>query len=583
MRKIVLVSIVVALAISAGAYVYFYQPFSQQTVIESVLPGETMAMVRVCELNKQIERFKAGRLGQSLAGIDLARLMEVMEVPVKDRLEIIQNLEKFKTAIDSPWFNALFGRDIALAVLNVSFEAQQSSAADIKKLLDAFVLVSRPKQPTHILESLNSLFATQLSVETQTYKQWDIHKVLLKEGRPLYYALTDGLAIAGLSAVPVQRCLEQSLTASASLLQSAAYQKHCSTLFKAGQTDYIAFVDADEVFGLLFKLANRKVEKDTEKMALKAQLESIQGVDTINLVQYDDGGSVVRSKLILEMDRERLSPMLAQIIGTAPVSNVTLKLAPMDTLLYSWSNNFDLKLYWKQVQEQPGMSPETVAQFKQTFAKQTGMALDALLEAFGTQAGLLLNDINTGGMFPIPELAFFIQVKQPEVVDQLIKRQIKQLNMALQKETYHGTDLQYLVLPMGADLSPAYTFSDGFCTVAVNRNLLKSMLDAEEANHLSSDPSFVALNQGLTDENNQVFFMHAEGLLAKVREVVDLGLSWMAMSNPKGVEKAKQVVALGINPLLDGIAMIKAVSGRTYIEDDHITSDVQALLDRTVN
>ena len=109
------------------------------------------------------------------------------------------------------------------------------------------------------------------------------------------------------------------------------------------------------------------------------------------------------------------------------------------------------------------------------------------------------------------------------------------------------------------------------------------MLDAEEANHLSSDPSFVALNQGLTDENNQVFFMHAEGLLAKVREVVDLGLSWMAMSNPKGVEKAKQVVALGINPLLDGIAMIKAVSGRTYIEDDHITSDVQALLDRTVN
>ena len=185
MRKIVLVLIVVALAISAGAYVYFYQPFSQQTVIESVLPGETMAMVRVCELNKQIERFKAGRLGQSLAGIDLARLMEVMEVPVKDRLEIIQNLEKFKTAIDSPWFNALFGRDIALAVLNVSFEAQQSSAADIKKLLDAFVLVSRPKQPTHILESLNSLFATQLSVETQTYKQWDIHKVLLKEGRPL--------------------------------------------------------------------------------------------------------------------------------------------------------------------------------------------------------------------------------------------------------------------------------------------------------------------------------------------------------------------------------------------------------------
>ena len=213
--------------------------------------------------------------------------------------------------------------------------------------------------------------------------------------------------------------------------------------------------------------------------------------------------------------------------------------------------------------------------------RDTPAVLDKFLEAFGTQAGLLVNDLNTGGMFPVPELALFIQARQPDVINQFIKQQAGQFKMPVLQESYQGKDLQYVMLPLGGDLSPAYAFSKGFCTLALNRTLLKSMLDEKGTNRLSSHPSFKAVDQGLTDKNNQVFYMRTEGLVAKTRDIVNWAMTWMAMSKPEEAEQARQIVELGVNPLLDGLTMFKAVGGRTYNLEDRINSDMQVLMDRT--
>ena len=98
---------------------------------------------------------------------------------------------------------------------------------------------------------------------------------------------------------------------------------------------------------------------------------------------------------------------------------------------------------------------------------------------------------------------------------------------------------------------------------------------------MSSHPSFKAVDQGLTDKNNQVFYMRTEGLVAKTRDIVNWAMTWMAMSKPEEAEQARQIVELGVNPLLDGLSMFKAIGGRTYNLEDRINSDMQVLLDRT--
>jgi hypothetical protein len=117
--------------------------------------------------------------------------------------------------------------------------------------------------------------------------------------------------------------------------------------------------------------------------------------------------------------------------------------------------------------------------------------------------------------------------------------------------------------------------------LAVNRGLLEHMLNEKGTNRLNGYPSFQAVNRGLTDKNNQVFYMRTEGLVAKAHEVINWALARMAMSKPAEADQARQIVELGINPLLDGLSMFKAVGGRTYSVESQINSDIQVLLDRT--
>ena len=581
MRKIVVASLILALVAGAGAYVYFYQPFSKPTAVESLLPGDTLSLVRVCELKKQIERFKAGKMGRALAGMDLPGLMAALKVPQAQQSEITKSLKSFTDAIDSPWFDSLFGKDVSLALLEAPFNPQQLEAADIQPLLESAVLVARPRHPARVLDSLNSMFATQLSVRTQDYQQWQIHQFAVENGQQVFYALTDGLVIAGLSPTPVERCLQQSLATTPSLLQSKAYQARCAPLFKAGQTDLFAFGDAGRVITLLREAVEHRAASEPQMAQLKTQLERFQGIDTVSMVQYDDGSPLVRLKMVVGIDKEHMAPPVAKAAGTKPIPNPTLARIPADALIYSWQNNFDVKYYWQELQRHPAMTPETVAQMKKTFAEKTGMELDLLLDAFGTQAGLLVNDMNMGGMFPIPELALFVQAQQPDVINQFIRRQAGQFNMPVLQESYQGMELQYVMLPLGGDLSPAYTFSNGFCTLAINRTLLKRMLDEAGTNRLSSHPSFKAVSHGLTDKNNQVFYMRTEGLVAKARDIINWAMTWMAMTKPEEVEQARQIMELGVHPLLDGLTLFKAVGGRTYTGENQINSDIQVLMDRT--
>lgn len=582
MRKIIIVLVIVALAATAGAYIYFYQPFSrpQQTAMESMLPGDTLGMVRFCEVKKQIERFKAGRMGQALAGLDLPRLMEVMSIPPAQRTVALQKLENFKAAIESSWFDTLFGQDVSVAVLNVPIEIEKLEAGDIQSVLDALVMVARPKAPARVLESLNSMFSTQLAVQTDAYQQWEINQFVLENGHPVFYVLTDGMMVAGLSAAPVKRCLDQTMDQTSSLLQSQTYQRHCAGLYQPGQTDMVAYADADKVIATMTEYVNSQLAVNPEMALAKKQLESIQGLESFNFVQYDDGGPLLRSKMIVAVDENRLSPTLAATMKTAPMTNPTLKNVPAKALMYSWQNTVDLKLVWEEVKQLPDMKPEVLEQIEQTVAMQTGMEMEALLAAFGGQFGMLVNDINMGGMFPIPELALFIEVKQPELIDRLLKQQISQFNMPLQKETYRGADVQYLTIPMLANMSPSYILSDGFCTLSTSQTLLKGMLDAPEAS-LAGDPEFAALGQTMTSENNQVFYMDTAGLVAKTRDVINWAMSWMAMTKPDSIQQTQQVMELVVNPLLDGFSMVKAVGGRTFNEKTHISSDFHVLLDRT--
>jgi hypothetical protein len=285
--------------------------------------------------------------------------------------------------------------------------------------------------------------------------------------------------------------------------------------------------------------------------------------------------------MVVGLDRENMSTYLSRMLSMAPGQNQTLEYAPEDVLLYSWQNTFNPDLYWENLQNEPGMTPEVLAEIEQTFSDNTGMPLEDLLSAFGSQIGLLIKDINASGMFPVPELALFAEVKKPEVVETLLQQMVAQSGMMVQSESYGDIDIHYVAMPLGGNLSPAYAYSDGFFTLAVNRALIKSMLEASDTGRMETHPHFKALGDDMVSDNNSMFYLRADGLIERTREVLSWAMSWMSMMQPDNAEMMQDIVSLGVNPLLDGLSMIQAVGGRAYIEDDRICSDVQLLVDRS--
>ncbi len=580
MKKNLLILIVVGLVAAGGAYFYFSPSAVKLAPMEAVLPAETFSMIKVCELTRQIERFKADRMGQSLAKLDIPGIMNLIELSPEDQNQIIQIKKEIQNTLDSAWFDILFGQEIALAVQPLSLDFNKIDEFDIQQLLDAMVIVGRPRQPARVLESLNSMFTTQLEIQSQVYKQWEIKQFTLENDLPVYYALADGLLIAGMSVALVQRCLDQSLDAASSLLQSKAYNAHCADLFKAGETDLILFGDLHYLLNTAQRAVSVQAEKEPDMVVLKRQLEEMQGIETVNLACYDNGGSLVQSKVVVSFDPSRLSPALAEAFSVKPGDNPTLKYAPAEVLVYSWQNNLDLNFYWQEFLKNPEISPEKAEQIKQEFSRNVGVELEQFLAAFGSQVGFLINDVNTNGMFPIPELALLVETRQPETVEQAIRNLANQFGMPLQKASHNGAEIKFVALPLGADLSPAYMCKNGFCTIAVNKRLLESMLDSPEKGDLRGHANFKAVDKGLAAANNQISYLNVEGMIAKSRDIISWGMAWMGATQPDKGEKAQKVVELVLNPLLDGFSMYKAIGSRTYTGKGHVTTDVYTSVQR---
>lgn len=580
MRKFLVVFVVLVMGLSAGAYIYYYKPFAPASSMETLLPGDTLGMVRICHLDKQIDQFKNGKLGKALLELDWQRLMTILEIPAPVQNQIRDRLKKVEESMNSPLFDSFLGQDTALAILDTEIDPALIEAGNVQGLLDAVVAIARPKHPAAIFDHLTSMFDTQLAKETEAYKEWEIVKLSMDPRAALYYALDGDLMIAGVSAVPVKRCLDQIGSVATSLAEFPYFKDHGRDLFVDGQTEGQMYVNMEKLLARIKVLVDQGTADDPSLAAFTAQMENFQGIESFHWVQYDDGSPVIQSKMLVGMDRDRLAPQVRRAVEISPSTNPTLTKAPDNALLYSWQNNFDLKNFWEQIAENPDITPEDLDKIKQSFLIYSGIDLETFIGLFGHQFGLLLKDVKQGPMFPIPVFALFFEIDKPDEMNILITETAAKFKVPLTPDTHNEVDIQQIKLPLGEDLSPAFTLSDGFLTLAVNRSLLEAMLDTTDSSCISTNPNFKALGDDLTGDTNQMFFVQTEDLIGKSKDLINWGLTMMAITKPEQVQKLSEIMTVGVFPILDGLTMVKAMGGHLRNSEDVVVSDMRMLMDR---
>jgi len=573
MKKFLVALIVLLVLAGTASYFLWYKPQQaiQATPLQ-ILPPDTLAVFEARDLKATIDGFRSGPLGQALTGIDIREAGLKLDAEPEEIEELIAFQKELAQTVDGPWFDELFGQQVVLGLLPLDIDTGEEPAPET--FLRAPVLVTQPRQPAKLMDSLSKLLIKDIEITTETIEGHTVNKAVAPDAPPFYYAVNQGLVVAGLDPDPILRCLNQDPAKSPGLASAAAYQS-METALEAGQaTRFKAFIDFESSVKWIEKNLPKLGADDQDMEDFKQILPYLAGLQTFGQTFAVDSGKMITGKARVLFDAQALHPAVAGVVDMTPGANPTLAMVPRDAIYYTWQNYQDLSDLWETLESSEDFSPEDAVQARGAFQGFTGVELEEALAAIGPQTAWVFNDLISGGFFPVPELALIMQSSKPAVLIRILESLAANLNVTLATEEVAGQTLTYAETPMGEDLSPAFICSGDYCTIATNRRLLKAMLTTGKEAGLNSNPKFQAVGKGFTDETNQIAFIDLERGVAKVKDVIKWGMSMAAMAAEKDGPDMTYALNHIVYPLLDALAQYPAMGSRTLIQKDNIIGDV---------
>ena len=466
MKRIIMIAVLLGLA-AGGAVWYFNRASSVTMQPAELLPEDTLVMIEAVDLKKSLDEFRAGPLGQAISGIDMPACMGAFNADPEEIEQVSRLQARLKAGVDSPWFDTLFGNLAVTAVLKP--DPEEMRAHPEKQWYESAVMILRPKKPAEMIQWIGRMFAGDVTVTSETVDGVRMDKVETGESPPLYVAASRGLGVVALDPKPIVRCLApRDPAAMSSLAQSPDYAALRGELAAAPETArFFVWVDLHTILDTWFNRADKVGAGD----AAMAETEKLWGgfnqAKPVIAAVITNEGDLVHHRWRVRYTSGDLSPEMAQLLDVPPELNTTLPWMPEAVLYYSWQNNLDQIL--ESVLDLSRLDPDETAAFRQEFAVRTGVELENAMNAFGRQFAVMIRDIKTGGMFPVPELALMAEVGQPEIIDRLVESVVRNFGMAMATEDYPGGRIRYVALPYGEDVSPGYAVRDGFLVLASSR------------------------------------------------------------------------------------------------------------------
>ncbi|HBF42189.1 MAG TPA: hypothetical protein DDW42_00900 [Desulfobacteraceae bacterium] len=579
MKKVgIFIALIVLLAgIVVGGW-YYLKPHPKGVMPAQILPVDTLLMVEVIDLEKGIDDFKSGKLGQALKKIAFSDVMQKLAVPAEAIKKYNKTRSSVLSTIDSMLFKELFGQETVFAVLSTKIEDPKPE--ELKKALGNAVLISRPKHNPDVAAFLNLIFVKTSKIKTEAYSGYKINSYDLGHKFSIYYSMADGLLIASLGRQTVKKCLDFRINRQTSLIDNKYYQ---NLRDKLGSSEIRGFIynNTEKTYEDIFNIIRSLNKKKDKLAAIEGSLASFKGLKAIGCASYDDGSDLLRDKMLVLVDKNELEPIYAKAYSFKPEENKTLKMVPHNAIAYYWVNTLDLKSYLDIFFNNASINEEAKKTVRERFKKEVGIGVDEVFQALGNEFGLILTDITTGGPFPVPKLIMFIEAANQGTVVKLIESTVQKFGMRLEKETYEDIEIKYLVLPMGSDIQPAYAFFKGYCIMSISRLLIKDMITTfKDGKDITSDPDFQYINKGMTDKNNSIMFIKCDQLIDKIRQLVGWGNNLMAFKSQDAVEKGRVIVNGVIYPVLDGLKMYKTLATRTVIKENEVEANQYSRVDR---
>ncbi len=539
----------------------------------SILPESTLVMIEANDLSDELDFWKKSSLVTKLSKIDIASVMKKTKASTTE-IKIYNDFCKDAKDILNPTtieaLKTLFGEKIVVALLDAKFNPKvENPDTELKRVLGNIVIISQPTVNGIVLSVLENL-VNDLEKSTETYKNSEIKTIIIeeKENIKLSYTFFNGLFIASISQDTVKKLIDNSLNNSFnSLADKKEYIKTKEKLYN--DYDGLGYINISEIYTQIKSSAMIAIKDTHIEKELSSQLKIYDDVYSnlgIGMSSSKRVGLEIKEKYIVNYSPEKMEEYILDAYKLNPLADDALKIIPEKTLLSAISS-VNMKAFIDLILKSSG--DISLEQISIPFKQFSGVDFTLFIDSLGNFYGLTLNDIKTGGIYPAPQLNVFIEVKNKDVVNQVINNLLKQVPMPLSVENYNEAELSFVTLPpMMGGIQPGYGFYNNNLIISSDIIGIKQMVDAKTGNkNLSKDKYFAG-------EKTGALVLELENILLKASNILS--------SYTKKIAEEKDIILINelALPIIDAFKMIKSVKVKSKINDNVIESEIITKLNK---
>jgi len=574
MKKIIIILLCVVVAgIGVGI---FLQTQKSGPSIEGILPQEALIYVHMRDVEQNMSKMVSMPFWQAVRNVDYDLLMKRNALSPQQSLFIGLIKNQISEILTNPLTKKLFGREIVFAIYPPSTdvgvlvrEMKILNPKIVEELLSGLFLVTRIDRDVQFAEFVSRFFNKQganISQGQGEYKEEIIHTVTLTDiGVKFGIVRLNDLLVVGIGEKAVRKSVDVFKQDSPALAQDPKFTKVQSTFLDP--SGVAGFLNFEAFLALLKDQVPGSLDDEKAKAQWEDVLAKMSGFKAFGF--SSQLAPFVRFDSDLLFNSSELNPEYKSLYTCPAVENKTINFIPKEVLGYQWSNCFQLDHYWRQIQKEMARTTDAPTSKVNDFEVKMGLSIERdILPTFGDEIGGYISDIKVGGLFPIPKILFFVEIKNKSKAQQLLGRLKEQPFAMLQDENYNGVGIKYLALPLGESVQPGYCFFGDYLLVATSRQLLKDSIDASKTTSMSllASPDFKKINFGLTDKNRSVQFVKVGQVIEKARGLIGWSNQWM---DSRG-RKAQAFKAGGERPLDEAKANIAEKEGELKEARDSI-------------
>jgi hypothetical protein len=535
MKKIVL--LILVLAGAAGAAFYMTRPSSTPATAEyyaEYLPADTLATVSLLDLKGLTDRFPASGLGKFLAKPTIHSILTELGGDPKTAGQYDQVYDGIAGVLTNPAFRQIFGDDAVVAVLPPDVKRMQDAP---EEELRKAMLVFGTSSVSGAVDSFARLVMSK-SVTRETIDGLEVTRVQLDENEIVYGYSSEGILILAYDPARISAALRQKKSGTG-LRQSAPFTSAADFWNSAADSRQYAraYVDFVEIGRLLAA----SPEEDAKRFA-----RYFTGFKVAASVVFERGDELHISSQ-MSYDFDALDPLIKKQYQAVSDDNLSLGLLTPGALAYYWVSLVDSD-YIKGL-----LAATDDEQYKKAAARfqlEMGISLDKAITAVGPQTGLVVNDIVNTGLFPLPRMVLFLQVRDRQAVDKLLtglRSDIARRGFAAeQSEEVDGSTVYYWSILPGEATQPAIVVMDDMIYVANGRQTLVDMV--KKGGELKTLP--VAMADILGDSmvanigasNYTTLVIRPDRLADKMKDAADWLAGMLAATNGVNADRLKDEI-----------------------------------------